>query len=290
MTTIGQMPRKILLSTDLSARCDRAMDRAVQLAEQWKADLVVAHAVMGEDVVMREADGRIPSWRRGPDAQDIAERQLRSDLGQIGVNVKIIVEPGEPGEVVLRAAKAQGCDLIMTGIARDEPLGRFLLGSTVDRLLRQADIPVLVVRDRVRHPYNHVAVAVDFSDSARRALESADRLFPRHPLTVFHAYDAPKSGRMTDSDSYQREYRKVVEQDFEAFLQKAELSADRKKGLLRLSERGDPARLLRDYTRDRRIDLIVLGSLGRGFLKEALIGNTAKAIIDGLPCDALIVR
>jgi hypothetical protein len=33
-------PRRIILATDLSARCDRALDRAAALASAWQAELM----------------------------------------------------------------------------------------------------------------------------------------------------------------------------------------------------------------------------------------------------------
>jgi hypothetical protein len=38
-------PRTILCATDLSSRCDRALDRAALLARHWQAQLVVVHAL-----------------------------------------------------------------------------------------------------------------------------------------------------------------------------------------------------------------------------------------------------
>jgi hypothetical protein len=38
-------PQKVMLTKDLTPAGDRAFDRAVQLAEQWHAELVVCHVV-----------------------------------------------------------------------------------------------------------------------------------------------------------------------------------------------------------------------------------------------------
>jgi nucleotide-binding universal stress UspA family protein len=57
-----------------------------------------------------------------------------------------------------------------------------------------------------------------------------------------------------------------------------------------LIEFGTPSALLRDYVRDRDIDLVVLGTHGRSAFFEALIGSVAKQIMGELPCDALVVR
>lgn len=38
-------PARLLLATDLSARCDRALDRAAQLAGEWHAELVALNVL-----------------------------------------------------------------------------------------------------------------------------------------------------------------------------------------------------------------------------------------------------
>ena len=92
----------------------------------------------------------------------------------------MLVEEGDPAEVIERIAAAEGCELIVTGIAREEPfaLRPFTLGKTVDRLLRRSPIPILIVRNRARSAYEHIVVATDFSDSSGYALQVALRLFP----------------------------------------------------------------------------------------------------------------
>ena len=39
-----------------------------------------------------------------------------------------------------------------------------------------------------------------------------------------------------------------------------------------------------------RVDLIVLGTQCRSAIVEALVGSVAKAIVNEVPCDALVVR
>ncbi|WP_268744979.1 universal stress protein [Cupriavidus metallidurans] len=47
MTTLPATspPASLMLATDLSPRCDRALDRAAGLAQAWKAELIVAHVL-----------------------------------------------------------------------------------------------------------------------------------------------------------------------------------------------------------------------------------------------------
>ncbi|WP_082549885.1 universal stress protein [Mesorhizobium sp. Root157] len=52
-------PRRLLLATDLTSACDRAFDRAVQLASAWDADLTICHVVASSSVRPLGIDRRI---------------------------------------------------------------------------------------------------------------------------------------------------------------------------------------------------------------------------------------
>ena len=135
-----------------------------------------------------------------------------------------VVELGNAVDVILRATDAYRCDLIITGIARDETLGRFILGTTVDRLLRNSSVPVLVVKQRARSMYRSVAVAVDLSVASRRALQTATAFFPMARLSIFYAYRAPMAAMAEDPGRYRREYRDVARRESEAFLDGCSIS------------------------------------------------------------------
>ena len=67
-------PKKILLATDLSARCDRALDRANQLVADWQAELVVLHVLDPAEgfIESRHLDD-LPRWRRPAERRLLAE-------------------------------------------------------------------------------------------------------------------------------------------------------------------------------------------------------------------------
>ncbi len=282
-------PKRILLATDLSPRCDRALDRVVSLANQWQAKLVILHVLEEPEPNMIDSTGRLPSWRRPPDPLSVARRQLLADIGDVAGTATVLIETGDPADAITRTAEEQDCGLIVTGLARDETLGRFLLGRTVDRLLRGSQVPLLIVKNRARAPYQHVVVATDFSDPSRHALEAAAHMFPGQRLTVFNAYEAPLSGRMMDSAAYQSQYREVVERECDAFLRNI-AKPDHWQQPHVLIEHGAPCELLREYVQEKAVDLVVLGTQGRGAVMEALLGSVAKRIVDEVHCDALVIR
>lgn len=284
-------PRRILLATDLSARCDRALDRAVALAVAWQAELVAVHALeQTDDFYIANLESRLPSWRRPPDAARIVEQQLRHDIMQAAPNISAIVEKGEPARVILHAAKTRECDLIVTGIARDETFGRFGLGNTVDRLLQRSRIPQLIVKQRVRAPYANILVATDFSDCSRCALQTTMAFFPGQKLGLFHTYDPPLAARAAAPLHGEDAYLQAATRDGDAFLADAGVTGDRRRNIDLLLERGHPAALIRQYVRDRGVDLVAIGTHGRSALFDIFIGSTAKEILSSLSCDVLVVR
>lgn len=284
-------PKKILLATDLSARCDRALDRAAQLAGTWKAELVVVHALeQADDFYAEVLEQRLPSWRNPPDRTNYVRDQLRRDVPEVAQDVTIVVEKASPPELVLRTAETYGCDLIVTGIARNEALGRVGLGSTVDRLVRGSRAPLLVVKERMRGPYARVVVATDLSESSRHALTATLAMFPDQAIDIFHAYEVPPRSAIGEASEGVEEYRKQAMTDCAAFLAATDMPAARRQGIGIQVEWGHPSRLLQQYVHERGIDLVVVATHGRSALFNVLIGSTAKDVLTNAPCDVLLVR
>ena len=279
--------RKILLATDLSARCDRALNRAAMLAQQWQWSLLVLHVVQERDPGIGDGAG-LPSWRRPLDPFDIAMRHLLADVDALPVRPSVRIAAGRPADTVLRSADAEDCNLIVIGVGRDESVGHFMLGGTADRLFRRSRVPLLVVKDRPRRPYENIVFATDLSGSSRYALETAARLFSGQRLTIFHAW-RPPSGLVAES-ALHRQDRTEVEQEVSGFLAGMGRSAPGWQQPHVLIENGAPNFLLRDYARDKDVDLLVLGTRERSPFLEILLGNTASTIMDDVPCDALVIR
>jgi nucleotide-binding universal stress UspA family protein len=149
-------------------------------------------------------------------------------------------------------------------------------------------VPFLVVKDRPRSPYANIVFATDLSDSSRYALETTARLFSGQRLTIFHAYRPPSE--LIAESALHRQYRMEVEQEVRAFLAGVDKSASGWQQPHVLIEDGAPNVLLRDYVRDKEVDLLVLGTHGRSPFFEIFLGSTAKMIMDDVPCDALVIR
>lgn len=282
--------RHLLLATDLGVRSDRALDRAVMLAREWNAKLTVVHAVdPNYHVRDLRREWNSPSWRRPPDPVKAAMGRIQADLFDLDIPLDVIAESGEPSEVIVRTAERIGADLIVIGIARDEALGRKLLGDTVHKLVQKAPVPLLIVRNRPKRMYGKIVVATDFSPASGVALSHAVAFFPKADFTLFNGYSIPFSG-ILDAWNVRDEFDEWGQKACDKFLSEAKLPEGFAARATRLIEPGEPEQLLNELVSGGRVDLTVVGSHSGGAVYEFFVGSTAKRIIDGVPGDVLLVR
>ena len=272
-------PQRILLATDLSARSDRATDRAALLMNEWSCPLVVVH-VLDPSVVTTLSERELAARAR---------RDLCEQLRDAGEEVAIRIERGEPADAIRRVAREERCSLIVTGVARNESLGRVKVGDTVEGVIRGLEIPLLVVTHRPRLPYRRITVAVDFGDVSRDALIAAAAMFPEATLSVFHAHDAPGSWAADNLEKHRAAFSSAAHREVREFLAKTPLSATERSRLVIEVQFGDPAKQLAGWTETREIELVVVGTRGRGRLGELFLGSVAKRMLAELSCDVLVV-
>jgi nucleotide-binding universal stress UspA family protein len=276
--------RVLLLATDLSCRCDRALDRATMLAARWQARLVVLHAVEHPPPIAEP-----PSWRGATDPAHVARRRVLEDLqGAPDIDIEVVVERGDPATLILEVVERVRGELVVTGVSRDETLGRMLLGTTVEALVRKASVPVLVVKSRPRQPYRNVVVATDFSEGSRAALETALALLPAAELSLFHALSIPFEGLADDRSAVRESAARHAMAESQAFL--AATPAAQGRDIRTYCEYGEASALLQDLVQARGADLVVLGTEGRSGLARVLIGSVAQRLLARLHVDVLVVR
>jgi nucleotide-binding universal stress UspA family protein len=136
--------RLILLATDLSPASDSAAVQALDLAHDLGADLLVMSAIdprsaLGGDGLSHRAD-------RVRLARELAAQSLVARGGELGVTVSFLIWDGSPGEAIVEVASNEQVDLVVVGSHGRGAVGRFLVGSVSEHVVRHAPCPVLVVR------------------------------------------------------------------------------------------------------------------------------------------------
>lgn len=137
--------RRILLATDLTAASEVATDWAFALAERNGADLLVV-SVIDPRELRKETQRTGLRWDQVRDRRQAAAQELVARGHPTGLNVSFLVWTGDPGESIVSAAEAEAADLIVVGTHGRGTIGRLLLGSVSEHVVRHAPCPVLVAR------------------------------------------------------------------------------------------------------------------------------------------------
>ena len=158
--------KNILVATDFSEPSAVALAYGRDLARNYNAKLHVLHVV--EDVILRYAPeaGMIgASLQEDLDAS--ARRQLdvlvreddRRELGAV-----VVMERGvNPAAAIVKYAKSNPIDLIVTGTHGRGAVKHFLMGSVAERVVRSAPCPVLTVHAHERDFIVPDAISLEMS-------------------------------------------------------------------------------------------------------------------------------
>jgi nucleotide-binding universal stress UspA family protein len=127
--------RTILHPTDFSATSNCALRLACSLARDRNARLIVLHVVPGSLAAEKRGFG-----------EELDEELNRMEIPDPQLRVERRLEEGDPVAQVLRVAEEEGCDLIVMGTHGRTGLGRLLMGSVAEQVVRNGTCPVLTVK------------------------------------------------------------------------------------------------------------------------------------------------
>lgn len=142
----GKAFTKILVPTDFSPTSQLALNRAIALTEDLDAELVVLH-VLDDELISTHVQAERDMILKQLQTHALSEMkaQLPAELVE---NFHTIgaVKRGDPAKAIPAYAAAHDCDLIVMGSHGRTGIGRVLLGSVADGVVRNAKCPVLIER------------------------------------------------------------------------------------------------------------------------------------------------
>src|SRR5689334_4998704 len=153
------MFKRILVAVDGSATANRGLAAAIDLAADQHATLCILHVVDDMAAVPPMNDGFIPADYIDGMIESLREvgRQVIAKASAVaaarGVEVKpLLVESlgRSVADTILMQARKQKADVIVLGTHGRRGLRRVLLGSDAENVLREARIPVMLVRSPER--------------------------------------------------------------------------------------------------------------------------------------------
>ena len=153
LPVVGEIKlKRILVGCDFSPDSDLAIQYAFSLAQEFQTEIFLAHVI--------EPDAYKDMLSKAPSGGDLGREDLRHDLmeklkGMVPEEAKQWCQPetlllaGQSSDELIKYALVHDVDLIVLGVRGHSVMETLLVGSTTDRVVRQAPCPVLSVRPKV---------------------------------------------------------------------------------------------------------------------------------------------
>jgi len=285
--------RKIVAPVDFSKASLEALDFTSTLAERFDAEIILPHVVEQLGTPVAGAQTNKALW-------EVRSTLLASSLKSVEkvvakrVSNRVRVVPtilfGEADVKILQVAVQREADLIVMGAqGQGHPLGT-MLGHTAERVLRQAQQPVLLYRKPMvnkRQPgqtprlgLQKILFVTDFSPQARYAQGHALAFAAKFGATLYVGEVVPATAALS-----------VVMHKGQA-----ELAAALKTGAPKIERIDVPIKVdghckqIADAAWEEKVDLVImaggewLGSQG------AICRNAAERVVEISPCPVLVVK
>ncbi|MGA9141681.1 MAG: universal stress protein [Methanocella sp.] len=142
---MSELFKKILIATDGSKYTQAAIQKGLEIARAHNAKVYALYVIDTRALITANGmPGPENIYMILQDEGKNAVQQVK-DAGR-GLDVEPVVIAGHPSSMIVRFAKENGVDLIVTGTLGKSGIEELLLGSVADGVIRHATCPVLVVK------------------------------------------------------------------------------------------------------------------------------------------------
>lgn len=298
--------KTIVVPTDFSDQSQVGLNYAIALARQFGSTIHCVHVIDqryleggGGDAIYVPAGNAQETLRgiREHALKRLAHQTKKAEAFQLKAEAH--VREGRPVDEIQTIAKELKADLIVVATHGRSGLDHMLLGSTTEKLLRKAAVPVLTVRptthgglhaDVETLDIKKILVPLDFSDFSHKALPTAIEFAKTFgsTLVLVHVVDSwldyPEWGPAVEMNNSPHLIKAADEQLTRVV---AELQGHTAEHHV-LS--GVPHRALDDFVKAQNIDLTIMTTHGRSGIAHFLLGSVTEKVVRTSPSPVLVLH
>lgn len=136
--------KTIFHPTDETKDFSGAWKLTLLLAKDHGAEVVVAHVIPPPSPAYSEADVAFEQ----PSVTPLEDLELlrKHYISENGVPIRYLVDQGDAGSVIVRLAEKEHASLIVMGTHGRKGIGRLVMGSVAEHVIRRAKCPVMTVK------------------------------------------------------------------------------------------------------------------------------------------------
>jgi nucleotide-binding universal stress UspA family protein len=167
--------KNILVPTNFSENCKKAEELGIEMAKLYNSEIHFFHLINTPvDWVQldKEKEKRYPETVKqiGSAKADLRNRELKAEREGLECRTFLEFDGGQAN--ILKHSGHFHHDFIVTGSSGTRGGVRELLGSNVEKIVRKADVPVIVVKDEeVSFPFNDIVFVSDFLQDVSEAFK-----------------------------------------------------------------------------------------------------------------------
>lgn len=271
--------KRIVIPLDGSTLSEAIVPVAEALARDYEAEILLLRALPTQ----RSADTEFEAQRQAEGYLSALAATLHA-RGFPAVDWKVWYD--EPDRAIASAAIADGADLVAMATHGRGGLGRLLLGSVAEAVVRTAPVPVLLVRGQPvwgRDGIGRIVVPLDDSEVSEAVLPVVAALAGPFDLAIHlvHAVEPlPAAARIELPSGFEEESVKTRRAEAEARLAKIAAVMDAKGLRVAWVVRvGVPVDVVTAYAEEASAGLIAMTTHGRTGLGRLLLGSVAERVL-----------
>lgn len=251
--------RNILFAADFSPAATRAIPFAKVIAKHYGSNLIVLH-VRGPMVnSMTPPAAWEAVFETEKQRDEFRREEMLSDFA--GVPTVARIEEGDILSHLRAAMKENDIDLVVLGTHGRTGIGKLILGSVAEEILRTVKCPVLTVGPLAGASHSQagqireIVLATDLSPESRHAAKYAVSLAQEFQarLVLLHVVGNPKAGELVSANDVTNAsinlMRKLLPEEAELWCKPETIVAH-----------GDAGATILEIARQRESDLIILGA------------------------------
>lgn len=184
-------PMKILVPLDFSPDSVKALEFALGLTRGKKTEILLVHII--EVVYDFASQAAIALDSMYKDAESMMSKLIK-DYSSDLVKLEKTIKEGTASISIARIANENNADLIIMGTKGARGVKKILIGSTTVNLIKETNIPILVVPEKSRiEQILNLTLALEFSDHEIQLIPKAIKLSKEWnlPLNFLHIQNSP---------------------------------------------------------------------------------------------------
>jgi nucleotide-binding universal stress UspA family protein len=262
--------KTVLVPCDFSQTALNAFSFALDVAERSEAVIHLVHVI---DVPTVYDAAFVPAMPVDTTVYNDLEAKAGEEFRKIidkhrssGIHMEAKLAYGSPEKVLLDYIQTAGIDVVIMGSHGARGLRELLIGSTAEKIIRHATVPVMVIKDTFLGSVRNIAFPNTLEPTLQEDLVSNVKALQEFFQATLHlVYINTPANFLDDSVTYDRLNRFVQQHHLTNYTLNVYNHADVEEGI-------------HQFVRETGAELIAMGTHGRTGLAHFVHGSLAEAV------------